>query len=123
MSRDRGSATLEATVIYPGILLLLLLAINTALWFHARSVALAAAQEGLRAGRSYGAGAVAGKAVADRFIKKAGGAFLKSPVVRVTRAGNTLVVTVRGDAISLVPLMPRTVEQVARAPVERWTTG
>jgi len=122
-ARERGSATLEAAVVYPAVLLLILLAVNTALWFHARNIALSAAQEGLRVGRAYGSSFTAGQGMAERFAQEVGGSFLQSPVVNVGRAGNTVVVTVRGQAISLVPLLDLTVEQEARAPLEKWTTG
>lgn len=121
--RERGSATLETALVYPAVLLLVLLTMNTALWFHARNLAMAAAQEGLRAGRSHGSSSSAGQATAEHFIRQAGGSFLTRPEVTVTRDADTLEVSVSGQAISLVPLLPLAVTQVARAPVEKWTTG
>ncbi|GLX05709.1 TadE/TadG family type IV pilus assembly protein [Microbispora sp. NBRC 16548] len=120
--RERGSATLEAALVYPALLLLVLLAINAALWFHARNLALAAAQEGLRAGRAYGSSLSAGQATAERFIQQVGGSFLTSAKVSVERTADSLSVAVSGQAISLIPLLPLDVEQVARAPVEKWTS-
>ncbi|WP_165900640.1 pilus assembly protein [Microbispora hainanensis] len=120
--RERGSATLEAALVYPALLLLVLLAINAALWFHARNLALAAAQEGLRAGRAYGSSLSAGQATAERFIRQVGGSFLTSARVSVERTADSLSVAVSGQAISLIPLLPLDVEQVARAPVEKWTS-
>ncbi|MEU6720739.1 TadE family protein [Nonomuraea sp. NPDC046802] len=121
--RERGSATLEAALVYPAILLLVLLTMNTALWFHARTLAMAAAQEGLRAGRSHGSSPSAGQTTAERFIHQAGGSFLTHPKVAVTRDTDTLEISVSGQAITLVPLLTLTVTQVARAPIEKWTTG
>ncbi|MFG1697252.1 TadE/TadG family type IV pilus assembly protein [Nonomuraea sp. NPDC049309] len=120
--RERGSATLEAALVYPAVLLLVLLTLNTALWFHARTLAMAAAQEGLRAGRAFDSSLSAGQATAERFIRQAGGSFLTHPKVAITRDANTVEVSVSGQAISLVPLLNLTVTQVARAPIERWTT-
>ncbi|GII52805.1 hypothetical protein Pth03_11940 [Planotetraspora thailandica] len=120
--RERGSATLEAAVVYPVVLLLIMLAVNTALWFHARNIALSAAQEGLRVARVYGSSLSAGQATAERFAQEVGGSFLQSPVVNVGRAEDTVVVTVQGQAVSLVPLLDLTVDQVARAPLEKWTS-
>jgi hypothetical protein len=123
MSRDeRGSATLEAVAVYPAVLLLIFLAINAALWFHARTIALAAAQEGLRAGRTHGAGLAAGRAAAQDFIRHSGGSFLTAPVVRAERDRHSMQVSVHGQAISLIPMLPLGVDQVARAPLERWTS-
>lgn len=121
--RERGSAALEAVLVYPAVLLLVLAAVNTALWYHARSLALAAAQEGARAGRVHGSGLAAGQAAAERFVRQVGGSFLTSPEISVERRADTVVVEVRGQAISLIPLLPLGVRQVARAPVERWTPG
>jgi hypothetical protein len=59
-----------------------------------------------------------GQGAAERFVQEVGGSFLQSPVVKVDRNGDTVEVTVRGRAISLVPLLNLTVEQVARAPME-----
>ncbi|WP_158558047.1 TadE/TadG family type IV pilus assembly protein [Spongiactinospora gelatinilytica] len=120
--RERGSATLEATVIYPMVLLLILLAVNAAMWFHARAIALAAAQEGLRAGRAHGAGLTTGQTAARDFLRQTGGNFLTSPSVRAERTGGSVQMVVTGRAISLIPLLDLGVEQVARAPLERWTT-
>ncbi|MGW4796688.1 TadE family protein [Nonomuraea sp. NPDC004297] len=121
--RERGSAALEAALVYPAVLLLVLLTMNTALWFHGRTLAMAAAQEGLRAGRSHGSSPSAGQATAERFVREAGGSFLTRPKIAVTRHADTLEVSVSGETISLVPLLTLTVSQVARAPIEKWTTG
>ncbi|NBE91848.1 MULTISPECIES: TadE family protein [unclassified Nonomuraea] len=121
--RERGSATLEAALVYPAVLLLVMLTMNTALWFHARTLAMAAAQEGLRAGRAHGSTLSAGQASAERFIRQAGGSFLTHPDVAITHDTDTLEVSVSGQAVSLVPLLTLPVTQVARAPIEKWTTG
>ncbi|MDF5758422.1 TadE family protein [Spongiactinospora sp. TRM90649] len=120
--QERGSATLEATVIYPAVLLLILLTVNVAMWFHARSIALSAAQEGLRAGRAHGTDLAAGRAAARNFIRQTGGSFLTSSSVRAERTRDSVQVVVTGRAISLIPLFDLGVEQVARAPLERWTS-
>ncbi len=122
-TRERGSSTLEAALVYPAVLLLVMLTMNTALWFHARTLAMAAAQEGLRAGRAHGSSLSAGQATAERFIRQVGGSFLTRPKVSVARDADTLEVSVSGQAINLIPLLTLTVTQVARAPVEKWTTG
>ncbi|MDF5759051.1 TadE/TadG family type IV pilus assembly protein [Spongiactinospora sp. TRM90649] len=123
MSRgEQGSATLETALVYPVVLLLVLLAVNAALWFHARNIALSAAQEGLRSARVHGAALSAGQVAAERFIQQTAGSFLTSAQVRVQRRANTVEVAISGEAISLVPVLSLGVHQVARAPVERWTS-
>lgn len=96
--------------------------VNTALWFHARGVALAAAQEGARVARAYGSDLSAGTVVAEKFARKVGGSLLISPQVSVGRTGDTVSVTVQGEALTLVPLLKLSVSQVANAPIEQWST-
>ncbi|WP_405394923.1 TadE/TadG family type IV pilus assembly protein [Microbispora hainanensis] len=121
-SSDRGSAPLEAAILYPVVLTLTLLLVNTALWFHARNVALAAAQEGVRVARAYGSNLSASTVVAERFAQRVGGSFLLAPHAIAGRTGGTVSVTVQGEALALVPLLKLTVTQVAHAPIERWST-
>ena len=49
---DRGASTLEVVLIVPGLLLVTLVPLHTGLWWQARNVAAAAADEGARAARA-----------------------------------------------------------------------
>lgn len=119
---DRGSVTLETVIAVPVALLAVLLTINAALWFHARNTALAAAQEGVRAARAYGANPAQANGTALTFARSNGEGFLQSPSVDTSGStATTIVVRVRGTAISLVPGLQLRVDQVARGPVERFT--
>ena len=53
-ARDEGSTTLELAILFPVLLLVVTALVQYGLWFHARSVALAAAQEGVSAARVLG---------------------------------------------------------------------
>ncbi|WP_081903711.1 TadE/TadG family type IV pilus assembly protein [Microbispora rosea] len=121
-SSDRGSAPLEAAILYPVVLTLTLLLVNAALWLHACNVALAAAQEGVRVARAYGSNLSASTLVAERFAQRVGGSFLISAHATAGRTGGTVSVTVQGEALTLVPLLKLTVSQIAHAPIERWST-
>ena len=46
--REAGSTTLELVVIFPVVLLLIFGIVQTAVWYHARTLAMLAAQDGLR---------------------------------------------------------------------------
>jgi hypothetical protein len=119
---DRGSVTLETVIAFPVAMLAVLLTINAALWYHARNTALAAAQEGVRTGRAYRANPGQAGTTALSFARSSGNGFLLSP--RVDTSGSTattIVVHVRGSAVSLVPGLHLRVDQVARGPVERFT--
>jgi TadE-like protein len=115
---DDGSITLETVIAFPVAMLAVLLTINAALWYHARNTALAAAQEGVRTGH-----ADQSRATAFSFARTVGNGFLLSP--RVDTSGTnatTVVVRVQGRAVSLIPGLHLSIDQVARGPVERFTT-
>jgi len=98
--------------------------VQGALWYHARNVASAAAQEGVRVGRVDGSTLVAGRARALNFLVDAGGGdVLADSAVRATGDAARITVVVTGRSVSLLPGVggPR-VEQSASGPVERFTS-
>ena len=121
--RDDGSASLEIAILGPALLLLVFAVVQAGLWFYARSLALAAAQEGVAAARAYEASGDAGVARARSFLDRAAGDSLQAATV--SRAGSTettVRVEVRGRALSVLPGVPGLpVSQAAQAPVERFT--
>jgi Flp pilus assembly protein TadG len=120
---ERGSATLEITVLFPVVLLATFALIQGALYYHARDVALAAATDGLTAARARTGSGEEGRRAATEFIAKAGGddVLLGSTVTSV-RTATTATVTVSGSTMSLVPGLPGwSVSQSASGPVERFT--
>jgi Flp pilus assembly protein TadG len=121
--RDRGSATLEIAVLGPALLLLVFTLVQVGLWYYARSLAIAAAQEGVAAGRAYGAGIDTGVERAQAFLDRSAGDSLLQPAVTATGSTPTLVrIEVAGRSQSVLPGVPGiTVRQAAQAPVERFT--
>jgi len=120
---DRGSITLETVIAVPVALLAVLLIVNAALWYQARNTALAAAQEGVRTGRAYGSNPGTASSTALSFAHSVGGGFLLSPTADSSGSTSaTVTVHVRGQAVSLIPWLHLSVDQVARGPVERFTT-
>jgi Flp pilus assembly protein TadG len=120
---DRGSATLEITVLFPAVLLATFGLIQGALYYHARDVALAAATDGLTAARSRTGTSDEGRRAARAFLARAGGRdVLADANVTSARTTTTATVTVSGSAISLVPGLPGwQLAQTASGPVERFT--
>ena len=118
---ERGSATVEAAIVFPVVLFLIFGIIQGALWFHARHVALGAAQEGARVVAAEDGGD--GVARAGEFITNlTGGTLIRNVIVRESATGQTATVTVNGQAPSLIPGMDGLpVSQTATAPVERFT--
>src|SRR5947209_6104934 len=120
---DRGSASLEITVLFPVVLLLVFAVIQGGLYYHARNVALAAASDGLTAARARTGSGVEGRRAASSFLERAGGrdVLLDAQVVAV-RSGATATVTVSGQVMSLLPGLPGwSISQTASGPVERFT--
>ena len=122
---DRGSASLEIAILGPALLLLIFAIVQGALWFYARSLALAAAQEGAAAGRARGASASAGVNRANAFLQRSAQDSLQA--ITVSSAGSsatTIRIEVKGRSLSVLPGFPGiNVNQSAEAPVERFTTG
>jgi Flp pilus assembly protein TadG len=120
-AEERGSASVEAAIVFPVVLFLIFGIIQGALWFHARHVALGAAQEGARVvAAEHGGG---GEARAREFITNlTGGTLIRNVIVRESATTQTATVTVNGQAPSLIPGMDGLpVSQTATAPVERFT--
>ncbi len=117
--------SLEIAILGPAILLLTFTIVQAGLWFYARSLALAAAQEGVNAGRAYGAPPHAGAARARAFITEQAGDSLTA--ASVTSAGSTVTtvrIQVTGRSLSVLPGIPGlAINQAAQASRERFITG
>lgn len=122
---DGGSVSLEIAILGPALLLLIFTIVQTGLWFHARSLALAAAQEGVNAARAYRADPATGTTRARLFLTEHAGDSLSG--TRITTTGTTptqIRIQVQGRALSVLPGVPgMTVTQSAEAPIERFTTA
>jgi len=119
---DRGSATIQFTVLMPVLFLLIFVGIQGAVQYHARTVALAAAQEGARAAAAQFGTPAAGRAAAEAFVVSAGGDdTLQNVAITTSRDLNTARVVVSGTSLSLVPGWTPVITQSASAPVERIT--
>lgn len=123
--RDTGSASLELVILFPALLLLVTALIQYALWFHARSLALAAAQEGVAVARAYGSTPQAGRDTALAFVRDHGADTLTDATAIASTPGPGHVqVAVTGRSLSVIPGAPGiTVNQSADGPVERFTTA
>lgn len=120
---ERGSSTLELVILFPVVLLVIFGAVQGALYFHARSVALSAAQEGVRAASGETGSVEAGSKTANEFVAQAGGDdVLTDLAVSGQRSQTAAKVTVTGRPLSVIPgVLNIKVSQTAEAPVERFT--
>ncbi|GGB21808.1 hypothetical protein GCM10011492_09630 [Flexivirga endophytica] len=120
-SGDRGMATIQMVLLLPAVLAVLFAGMQAALWYHARAVAIAAAQEGARAaGAQYGT-AGAGTVEAAGLLADAGPGVISATSVHSSRSATTATVTVSGSSMSVIPGWTIAVHQSATVPVERIT--
>ncbi len=109
--RERGSTSIQMVVLMPALFALMFMGMQAALIYHARSIAIAAAQEGARAAGARGGSVSGATAAAAAFVASAGG----GDVLRSVSA----TVTVSGAALSVVPGWSPRITQSATVPVER----
>lgn len=122
--RDRGSASVELVILFPALLLVVTALIQYALWFHARSLALAAAQEGVTAARSYHSDPAAGRNAALSFVAEHGAGTLLNASATATSAGDHVDIVVTGRSLAIVPgATGLAITQSATGPIERFTTA
>ena len=118
---DRGAMTISLAIVFPAVLFVILLVVQAGLWWYAEQAALAAAREGVEAGRINGAPAGAGEQRAAEFVDRLGS------VVELARAPEQtggdpdmyqLSVTVK--TLSLVPFADMAITKTATAPREKF---
>jgi hypothetical protein len=105
--------------IFPAVMLLILTAVQAGLWWHARNVALAAAQQGVEVARGRDATLAQGTAEARSFLNRAGESISGASVTGAT--GLTVRIEVTGTVDTLVPGLKLPVDQHAEAAKERIT--
>lgn len=119
---ERGSASIQMVLLLPVLFTVMFLGMQAALFYHARSVAIAAAQEGARASSVEDGSGGAGAAAAASFVAAAGGEdVIKGARVSSSRTAEVATVTVTGTSLSVIPGWSPFVRQLATAPVERIT--
>ncbi|HEY3717759.1 MAG TPA: TadE/TadG family type IV pilus assembly protein [Jatrophihabitantaceae bacterium] len=118
---DRGFLALEAVIIIPVAIILTMLVVQYVMLWHARNVAEAAAQNGLRAARAYQASAAQGQASASDYLHNVAGGMLTNTHVDANRSATTVTVHVSAHVKSVIPFGHFTVAEHAIGPVERFT--
>lgn len=122
--RDRGETAAEAVIVVPILFLLVMLVLQSALYFHTAHVARAAAVEGAVAAAAHQVGAsevpVTGSEQARQFATEAGGRLGRTPEAELS--GGTVRVVVTLEVPSLVPFLSTRVTRDATEPKERILT-
>jgi Flp pilus assembly protein TadG len=115
---ERGDVSLQVVLLTPLLLLLVLVSVQAALWYHAAQLADSAAADGASAAARYGAGPGAGTAALAHFVLDAGGRLVTSAV---TGDGTAMVASATVHVPHLLPGWPEVVTRRASAPIERLT--
>lgn len=118
---DNGSISIEAVMLWPAVFLLIFGMVQGGIWFHARGLALAAAQEGAHtASINDGAG---GADRARAFLARTAPSNILK-VHRIAEAADheSVTITVTGSSTMLVPGWTVDVSQSSTAPIRRWTS-
>ena len=119
---ERGGATSTAmALIWTAMLAFVLATVQAALFYLAGQLALTAAQDGLRAGRTYPAVSTAqARTAGEDFLARAAGTTLGSPTVTATLSadGAVLQVDVTGTVLTVIPGIELRVAKRAAGAVE-----
>jgi Flp pilus assembly protein TadG len=119
---DRGSVSIELVIVLPALFAVMFLGMQAALFYHARTVAIAAAQEGARAaGAEHGREADGVGAASDFLAEVGGDDVLTGTSTTANRTTTTATVTVTGFSLSVIPGWKVRITQSASVPVERLT--
>lgn len=121
LRKDRGGGPVEFTLLAFPLLFITFIVVQAAFVYNARSEALAAATQGANAARAYNAPVGAGPARAQNFLDRVDGG-LKNTSITMTSTGTTVTVTVRGEAVSILPGLRFTVSHSASGPRERFVS-
>ena len=115
---DRGEASAQIVILTPLLILLVLVGVQTAIYFHAANVASAAASQGAAAGAPMNAGSGAAVAVAMQTLHDLAATVASTPSASDT--GRTISVRVEVAVVHIVPFFPDSVTRIATQPKERF---
>ncbi|MHB1502695.1 MAG: TadE/TadG family type IV pilus assembly protein [Acidimicrobiales bacterium] len=102
--REGGSSAAEAVIAFPVFMVVLLFAVQMALWAHAASLVQAAAGEGDQIARAAGGSLPAGEHQADSVLSTLGAQVVMDPSVTVRAiSGGMVEVRVSGTAEAVLP--------------------
>ena len=117
---DRGSAAVEHIIVYPMLLLLIFAAVQSGVWWHARNMALSAAESGVREGRVAGSAQVGVDAAQDYLDQIANDTFTDVDVSSAGSGPDEVTISVTGTVPSLfMGLIDLQVSQSASGPIEQ----
>ena len=117
---DEGSSVVEAVLVVPVLMLVLMVIVQFCLWMHATQVAQTAASVGDQVARSVGGGPAAGVASARSVLSGTGSDVTGSTVVVSVLPGESEWLQVTGRAVSVVPGLSFAVSASAIGPIQQF---
>ena len=117
---ERGSASVEAILIIPVVLLILFGIFQGVVILQANNVAQAAASTAYNTARLFDGSTEEGTAAGNAALTQAGN-ILSGTNVSVQRTPETVTVTITGKAATLIPGLPVAISRTVSGPTERWT--
>ena len=115
---DRGSVSIELVILLPALFAVMFLGMQAALYYHAKTVAIAAAQQGARAAGAEQGRESDGIGAANDFLAEAGG---DDVMTATSTSAHRTTVTVSGLSLSVIPGWKVRITQSASVPVEQVT--
>ncbi|MFD0566623.1 TadE/TadG family type IV pilus assembly protein [Kitasatospora saccharophila] len=113
--------SISLAIVFPAVLFVILLVVQAGLWWYAEQAALAAAREGVEAGRINGAPAGAGEQRATEFVDRLGNVVeLARPPEQTGGDPDMYQLSVTVKTLSLVPFADLAVTKTATAPREKF---
>lgn len=110
----------STVLVFPVLLLVILLAVQFALAFHAKTVVTAAAQDAARAAQARTGTPERARVVGQTFVSDNASTLLHQVNVAVRSDGDTVRVEVRGTVTAVVPGLHLRVAGTADGPLERF---
>ncbi|WP_410644576.1 hypothetical protein [Amycolatopsis sp. lyj-346] len=118
LAGERGDDNVAAAVVFSAILLVAWAILQVAVVLLGRGVALEAARDGVHAARLPPVDTAAAAFAAAGYVTRATGSWLDAVAAHAETDGRNVVVTVTGEAVSLVPFAQFPISQTSSGPIE-----
>lgn len=118
---DDGSATLEAVINLPVLVLAIMLIVQGGAYFHAQQVAQLVADRAIAAARTYEGSSPFGQAEAEHVLHVVGDGTLTNAQVQVGRDSRAVTVRIAADVPHFLPYFPSRVTVTSSGPIEQYS--
>lgn len=111
---------MEAVLVIPAVMIVILAVVQFALWAHAAQVVQLAASEGDRSARAFGGGSAAGSAAARAILQGPGSDLSTSGLTVDVMPGDVARVQVQGTAVAVLPGLSLPVSAIQVGPIQEF---